>query len=86
MQTKEYFYVLNAGTGKLTLPAQVRQIACFSQFARIDYGFSDRYYLAAVTIRRDGSSRFGSEKSRYGYFPCRYRWAGASTKRNFSKV
>lgn len=38
-----------------------------SQFARINYGYDDRYLLTA-TIRRDGSSRFGPE-NRYGWFP-----------------
>ena len=33
----------------------------------VDYNFSDKY-LAAVTVRRDGSSRFG-EENRYGIFP-----------------
>jgi TonB-linked SusC/RagA family outer membrane protein len=36
-------------------------------FGRIDYNFSDKYLLA-VTIRRDGSSRFGAD-NRYGIFP-----------------
>jgi TonB-linked SusC/RagA family outer membrane protein len=38
-----------------------------SQFLRADYSFMDRYMLSA-TVRRDGSSRFGS-KNRYGIFP-----------------
>jgi len=38
-----------------------------SLFGRIDYNFSDKY-LAAVTIRRDGSSRFGAD-NRFGIFP-----------------
>lgn len=38
-----------------------------SSFARINYGFDDKYLLTA-TIRRDGSSKFGPEK-RYGTFP-----------------
>ncbi len=41
--------------------------ALFSQFGKIDYAFNDRY-LASVTVRRDGSSRFGPE-NRYGIFP-----------------
>lgn len=39
----------------------------FSQFLRADYQFMDRYMLSA-TVRRDGSSRFGSE-NQYGVFP-----------------
>lgn len=38
-----------------------------SLFGRINYDFMDRYMLTA-TLRRDGSSRFGSE-NKYGYFP-----------------
>jgi TonB-dependent starch-binding outer membrane protein SusC len=38
-----------------------------SSFARLNYGFSDKYLLTA-TIRRDGSSKFGPSK-RYGTFP-----------------
>jgi TonB-linked SusC/RagA family outer membrane protein len=41
--------------------------ALLSQFARADYSFMDRYMISG-TIRRDGSSRFGSE-NRYGIFP-----------------
>jgi TonB-linked SusC/RagA family outer membrane protein len=38
-----------------------------SLFGRLNYDLMDRYMFAA-TIRRDGSSRFGSEY-KYGYFP-----------------
>lgn len=38
-----------------------------SLLARVIYKFKDRYILNG-TIRRDGSSRFGSE-NKYGYFP-----------------
>ena len=38
-----------------------------SYFGRINYDFQDKY-LASVVIRRDGSSRFGSE-NRWGTFP-----------------
>ena len=41
--------------------------ALVSQFVRVNYGLLDRYLLTA-TLRRDGSSRFGSN-FRYGYFP-----------------
>jgi TonB-dependent starch-binding outer membrane protein SusC len=39
----------------------------FSQFGRLNYDFRGKYYLEG-TVRRDGSSRFGSDK-RYGVFP-----------------
>lgn len=38
-----------------------------SYFARVNYSLNDRYLLTA-TIRRDGSSRFGTER-RWGWFP-----------------
>jgi TonB-linked SusC/RagA family outer membrane protein len=38
-----------------------------SQLFRVDYSFRDRYLLGA-TVRRDGSSRFGSS-TRFGVFP-----------------
>lgn len=41
--------------------------ALASWFGRLNYNFNDRYLLTG-TVRRDGSSRFGSE-NRYGVFP-----------------
>ena len=38
-----------------------------SQFARVQYGFMGKYLLMA-SVRRDGSSRFGSD-TRWGVFP-----------------
>ena len=38
-----------------------------SMFARVGYDFDERYMLQA-TVRRDGSSRFGSN-NKYGVFP-----------------
>ncbi|MFN8428900.1 MAG: TonB-dependent receptor [Spirosomataceae bacterium] len=42
-------------------------VTFLSYFGRAIYNLNDKYYLTGV-IRRDGSSRFGSE-SRYGVFP-----------------
>ena len=39
----------------------------YSNFAKLDYNFKDKYYVSG-TIRRDGNSRFG-KNSRYGTFP-----------------
>ena len=39
----------------------------FSMFGKIDYNFNEKYYLTGV-LRRDGSSRFGTN-NRYGVFP-----------------
>ncbi len=38
-----------------------------SQFARVNYKYNDKF-LATVSVRRDGSSRFGANE-RYGIFP-----------------
>jgi TonB-linked SusC/RagA family outer membrane protein len=38
-----------------------------SQFARIDYSLMDKY-LVSATVRRDGSSKFGTN-NKYGVFP-----------------
>ena len=43
------------------------EYSIFSEFARLDYTFNDKYLFNA-TIRRDGSSQF-SAANRYGYFP-----------------
>lgn len=66
VQTEDFF-VLSAASGNASSNGNSTGSRLLSQFARIDYGFSDRY-LAALTLRRDGSSRFGTD-SRYGFFP-----------------
>ena len=66
IQTEDYF-TLSAGTGNLSVSGASIGSKLFSQFTRIDYAFSDKY-LAAFTLRRDGSSRFGAN-NRYAYFP-----------------
>jgi TonB-dependent starch-binding outer membrane protein SusC len=66
IQTEDYFN-LNAGTGNTIASGGSTGHQLFSQFARVDYSFGDKY-LAAVTVRRDGSSRFGVN-NQYGIFP-----------------
>jgi len=66
VQTEEYF-TISAGTGNSSVFGGSSGNRLFSLFGRVDYNFSDKY-LAALTIRRDGSSRFG-EDNRYGVFP-----------------
>ncbi|MES2647610.1 MAG: SusC/RagA family TonB-linked outer membrane protein [Bacteroidota bacterium] len=66
IQTEDYF-TLNAGTGNTIATGGSTGNRLFSQFGRIDYNYADRY-LASVTVRRDGSSRFGSD-NQYGIFP-----------------
>ncbi len=45
----------------------VYQSALYSQFARLDYSYGDRYLLSG-TVRRDGASVF-APGHQYGYFP-----------------
>lgn len=66
LQTEDYF-TLNAGTGNTNLSGSSTGHKLFSLFGRVDYNFSDKY-LAALTVRRDGSSRFGAD-NQYGVFP-----------------
>ncbi|MDN3664418.1 SusC/RagA family TonB-linked outer membrane protein [Algibacter miyuki] len=63
----EAYFVLKEATGARTNTGTSTGSRLLSQFGKINYGFEDRY-LASVTIRRDGSSRFGAE-NRYGIFP-----------------
>jgi TonB-dependent starch-binding outer membrane protein SusC len=59
--------------------------AMISYFGRLNYNYSSRY-LGSFTMRRDGSSRFGSG-NRYGYFPsASLGWRFSDEKfMNFSK-
>lgn len=66
LQSEDYF-TLSAATGNTTVSGGSTGHTLLSQFGRVDYNFSDKY-LAAVTIRRDGSSRFGTE-NQFGIFP-----------------
>ncbi len=66
LQSEDYF-TINAGTGNSTITGTSLGNTLLSQFGRFDYNFSDKYLLSG-TIRRDGSSRFGSE-NQYGIFP-----------------
>ncbi|MEJ7829472.1 MAG: TonB-dependent receptor, partial [Segetibacter sp.] len=46
---------------------QRSQWSMLSYYGRVNYSFSDKYLLTG-TLRRDGSSRFGSNR-KYGNFP-----------------
>lgn len=61
------YLVLNNGTSNIQNSSSASQDALFSLFARFDYSYDNRYLIGA-TVRRDGSSRFGSNM-RYGVFP-----------------
>jgi TonB-dependent starch-binding outer membrane protein SusC len=66
LQTEDYF-TLNAATGNTTASGGTTGNRLFSQFGRVDYSYADKY-LVALTVRRDGSSRFGVD-NQYGIFP-----------------
>ena len=66
VETESYF-TLAAATGARTNNGITTGSRLVSQFGKFNYAFSDRY-LASFTIRRDGSSRFGSD-NRFGIFP-----------------
>jgi TonB-linked SusC/RagA family outer membrane protein len=59
-------HTLNAGTPTSSLSDE-QEWSLLSYIARINYALENKY-LVTATIRRDGSSRFGSD-NRWGYFP-----------------
>ncbi|CAG4999315.1 TonB-dependent receptor P3 [Dyadobacter sp. CECT 9275] len=65
-ETQQFYNVGNAsavlGVGSVLIPWTLN-----SFMARINYDYNDKYLLT-VTVRRDGSSRFG-ENTKYGNFP-----------------
>ena len=61
------FYQLSAGTGNQTVAGTSTGFQLLSMFGKINYSYSDKY-LVALTVRRDGSSRFGANNP-YGVFP-----------------
>lgn len=66
LNSLDYFY-LNAGTSNIGNASSGSVGSMFSLFGKADYSFMDRYLLS-VTVRRDGSSNFGSNHL-YGTFP-----------------
>lgn len=66
LQAEDYLQ-LSAGTGAQTNNGSATGYRLLSQFGKVFYGYADRY-LASVTVRRDGSSRFGTNNP-YGVFP-----------------
>lgn len=64
----EWFNTLNAGLdGETYVGGSRNTYTRASILGRLNYSY-DNKYLAQVSIRRDGSSKFGSD-SRYGVFP-----------------
>ncbi|MFY9159220.1 SusC/RagA family TonB-linked outer membrane protein [Aquirufa ecclesiirivi] len=61
------FVTLNAVQSPVVNSNLFSGVNFYSLFGKADYNFNEKYYLTAV-VRRDGSSRFGSQ-NRYGIFP-----------------
>ncbi len=58
---------LSAGATKVDATSSATSWNLFGTLLKVNYAFKDKY-LAAASVRRDGSSRFGTN-NRYGYFP-----------------
>jgi TonB-linked SusC/RagA family outer membrane protein len=71
---------LHTGLTNIMNDGQEYESALLSQLARIEYGYADKYLLT-VNVRRDGSSKFGSNY-RYGIFPS-FSAAWRISKENF---
>lgn len=69
----DFFGVNNIGAGKAILTGAAEMSSSKSSsryiafFGRVMYNFADKY-MASVSLRRDGSSRFG-ENNKWGWFP-----------------
>ncbi len=61
------FFQLDAGTENQTNSGNLSEWALYSLFGRLNYQFDNRYLLEAV-VRRDASSRFGTNNNA-GIFP-----------------
>ncbi len=66
LESKEYFH-LGVATGESTVFGTATGFSLLSYFGKANYNLADKY-LASFTIRRDGSSRFGTNNL-YGIFP-----------------
>jgi TonB-linked SusC/RagA family outer membrane protein len=65
-QERDYAY-LSQGTSGVAAAGSGNEWTLKSYFTKFDYDYDGRY-LASVTVRRDGSSRFG-ENNQWGNFP-----------------
>lgn len=61
-----YMY-LDAGTGLKDNGGSAVEYRLLSYFGKVNYVYNEKY-LASVTIREDGSSRFGAN-NKFGFFP-----------------
>ena len=61
------FVTLNAVQSPVVNSSLFSGVNFYSLFSKLDYNFDEKYYFTGV-VRRDGSSRFGSQ-NRFGIFP-----------------
>jgi TonB-linked SusC/RagA family outer membrane protein len=61
------YYVLNAGSGNVSNLGTQTGNQLLSYFGNVGYAYNDKY-LASVTLRYDGSSKFGQD-NKFGFFP-----------------
>ncbi|MDH6313933.1 TonB-linked SusC/RagA family outer membrane protein [Parabacteroides sp. PFB2-10] len=61
------FHSMGKGSGTKTIASTYTESSLVSAAARLNYAFRDRY-MATVTLRTDGSSRFAPD-NRWGWFP-----------------
>ena len=80
-QDPNYMY-LDAATGQRDNGGSASEVHLVSYFGKINYAYNQKY-LASVTLRNDGSSRFGVN-NRFGLFPAlSFGWK--LNKENFIK-
>ncbi|WP_405575772.1 SusC/RagA family TonB-linked outer membrane protein [Winogradskyella sp. Asnod2-B02-A] len=65
--TSDKLQTISAATTIIDFGSEEYEETLFSMFARANYVYDDKY-LASVSFRRDGSSRFGAN-NKYGNFP-----------------
>lgn len=66
LQTPNYFQI-DAGTGLSSLSGNESGYQLLSYFSKVNYSYKSKY-LASITLRADGSSRFG-QNNKFGFFP-----------------
>ncbi|MEX0609512.1 MAG: TonB-dependent receptor [Balneolaceae bacterium] len=64
---EDNYFILDAGTGLTRNGQSSTGNRLLSYFTKVNWSL-DNKYLASLTLRRDGSSRFGDE-NKFGYFP-----------------
>lgn len=61
------FYAMGKGSGTKDIASSYTESSLVSVAARVNYAYKERY-MATVTVRTDGSSRF-AKNNRWGWFP-----------------